>query len=59
MSPNVELSAILSQPSTWYIVKIKTFIQCFEHAECIAIDTFDALGNELIESTRDHGDGEP
>ena len=25
-------------PSTWYEVKLKTFIQCFEHAECIAID---------------------
>ena len=59
MSTNVEISTILSWPSTWYIVKRKTFIQCFEHAECIAIDTFDALGNELIESNRDHGDGEP
>ena len=40
-------------------IKSKTFIQCFEHAECIAIDTFDVLGNELIECTRDHHDGEP
>ena len=31
-----------------YKVKRKTlnFIQCFEHAECIAIDIFDVLGNE-------------
>ena len=36
----------LSCPSTWYKVKRQTFIQCFEHAECIAIDIFDVLGNE-------------
>ena len=43
---NVEMSAIFqSRPSTWFKVKRKTFIQCFEHAECIAIDIFDVLGN--------------
>ena len=52
MLTNVEISAILSWPSTWCTVKRKTFIQYFEHAECIAIDTFDVLGN-------DHWDGEP
>ena len=58
MSTNVEISAILSRPSTWYIVKRKTFIQCFEHAECIATDTLDVLGNELTECTGDHRGGE-
>ena len=38
----------LSRPSAWYKVKCKTFIQCFEHAECIAIDIFDVLGNEWL-----------
>ena len=28
------------------VVLLKSFIQCFEHAECIAIDIFDVLGNE-------------
>ena len=32
----------------WYKVKPKTFIQCFEHAECIAIDIFDVLGNNEV-----------
>ena len=27
----------------WYNVTRKTFIQCFEHAECIVIDIFDYL----------------
>ena len=36
----------LSRPSKWYKVKHKTFIKCFEHDECIAIDIFDVLGNE-------------
>ena len=36
----------LSWPSTWYKVKRETFFQCLEHAECIAIDIFDVLGNE-------------
>ena len=31
-----------------YKVKCKTFIQCFEHAECIVIDIFDMLGNEWL-----------
>ena len=34
------------RPSTGLKVKHKSFIQCFEHAECIAIDIFDVLGNE-------------
>ena len=33
----------------WYKVKLrillKTFIQCFDYAECIAIDIFDMFGN--------------
>ena len=36
----------LSRPLTWYKVKRLPFIQCFEHAECIAIDIFEVLGNE-------------
>ena len=36
----------LSQPSTSFKVKRKTYIQYFEHAGCIAIDIFDMLGNE-------------
>ena len=36
----------LSWPPTWYKVKRKSFIQCFGHAECFAIDIFDVLGNE-------------
>ena len=35
-----------ARPSMWYKVKWKTFVQCFEHTECIAIDIFDVLGNE-------------
>ena len=34
------------RPSMGFKVKRKSFIQCFEHAECIAIDIFDVLGNE-------------
>ena len=34
-----------------YKVKHKTFIQCFEHAECIAIDVFDMLGIGVTECT--------
>ena len=38
----------LSRPSTWFKSKtahflLTTFIQCFEHAECIAIDIFNLL----------------
>ena len=37
----------LSRPSTWFKVKLcillTTFIQCFEHAECIAIGIFNLL----------------
>ena len=38
----------LSRPSTWYLklncaFLLTTFIQCFEHAECIAIDIFNLL----------------
>ena len=29
-----------------YKVKRKTFIQCFEHTECITSDIFNVLGNE-------------
>ena len=36
----------LSRPSSWYKVTRKTFIQGFEHAQCIAIDIFDVFGNE-------------
>ena len=36
---------IRNRPSTWYNVKRKTFIECFEHAECIAIEISDVLGN--------------
>ena len=36
----------LIRPSTLDKVKRKTFSQCLEHAECIAIDIFDVLGNE-------------
>ena len=32
--------------STWF--KSKPFFQCFEHAECIAIDTFNLLGNAWL-----------
>ena len=38
----------LSRPTTWYTVKRKTFVQCFEHAECILIDIFDVLANECL-----------
>ena len=42
----------LSLPSAWYKAKCKTFIQCFEHAECIAIDIFDMLGIEWLNAPR-------
>ena len=36
----------LEQFKSAFNVERKTFIQCFEHAECIAIDIFDVLGNK-------------
>ena len=44
----LKFQQLKSRPSAWYKVKRKTFIQCFEHVECIAIYIFDVLGNECL-----------
>ena len=48
----------LSRPSTWFKSKtahfyLITFIQCFEHAECIAIDIFNLLDNAWLNAAGD------